>query len=358
MEVIASHLAKRRLQLIKFAQETLKIFTGSTTVAFADLAVASICNTLDKANITIDPILRVERDYKSIYSCTAIPVKHFRIFWDNGFRHGEYYDNLGLMPSMTYRYHMFCPPTHSENFNFLDSYSWMRDNGFLDVTPTDPLKLGLNLSSTAYHYIGAMFGSFHDVKSLQRPKQESEDAWYLIQELSSVQVEDNCDCWCNENNHGCSPMKLFLKSHLDERHFGDKVDYDILQQVILRHTMFEESHSHQGENPPDFVTELLRLLTFEALEMTHTCCTFEVISDDIVTDLFSTASCKPAAIFGCRAEKVREIRSCDEERLSARLLEDLMSEFTSQLRRQGSDAQAFERFITGYWRRRISEIPP
>ncbi|KAF0643237.1 hypothetical protein FPSE5266_09576 [Fusarium pseudograminearum] len=151
-------------------------------------------------------------------------------------------------------------------------------------------------------------------------------------------------------------MKLFLKSHLDERHFGDKVDYDILQQVILRHTMFEESHSHQGENPPDFVTELLRLLTFEALEITHTCCTFEVISDDIVTDLFSTASCKPAAIFGCRAEKVREIRSCDEERLSARLLEDLMSEFTSQLRRQGSDAQAFERFITGYWRRRISEI--
>ncbi|EYB25341.1 hypothetical protein FG05_13416 [Fusarium graminearum] len=120
--------------------------------------------------------------------------------------------------------------------------------------------------------------------------------------------------------------------------------------------MLEESHSGQGENPPGFVTEVLRLLTFEALDMTHTCCSFEAISDDIVIDLVSTASCKPAAIFSCRAEKAQEIRSCAEERSSARLLEDLMTEFTLQLRRQGSDAKAFEHFVAGYWRRRMSDI--
>lgn len=210
------------------------------------------------------------------------------------------------------------------------------------------VSLGLQVSQGLINYM--------QVKTLQRPKQESPDAWYLIQELSSVQFEDNCDCWCNETNRGCSPMKLFLKSVLDERHSGVKVDSNILQQVILRHKMLEESHSGQGENPPGFVTEVLRLLTFEALDMTHTCCSFEAISDDIVIDLVSTASCKPAAIFSCRAEKAQEIRSCAEERSSARLLEDLMTEFTLQLRRQGSDAKAFEHFVAGYWRRRMSDI--
>lgn len=150
-------------------------------------------------------------------------------------------------------------------------------------------------------------------------------------------------------------MKLFLKSHLNERHSGDKVDSDILQHVVLRHKMLQESHSRQGENPSSFIIELLRLLTFEALDMTHTCCSFESINEDIVKDLVSTVSCKPAAIFSCRAEKVQEIRSC-AERSSARLLEDLMAEFTLHLSRQSSDAQTFERFIAGYWRRRISEI--
>ncbi|KAL3600144.1 hypothetical protein FPOAC2_04375 [Fusarium poae] len=352
--VVASNLATRRLQLLKLAQEKLLRFFEGETVMFADLAAASICDSLDKANIPFHQSLRVERDYKSIYSCTAIPFEFFSIFWDAGFRQSRSHDKAGLLPAMTYRCHMFCPPYRKGTFDFLDSYHWMRDHDFLDVTPTDPLKLGLNRSSTAYHYIGAMFGAFFDAKTSESPN-HFPDAQCVIDELSRVQVEDQCDCWCNAADHGCSPIKLLLKSHLSERHPGIAMDFDVLRHIVFHHKIVDFWPSATGQNVTGYANELLRLLTFEALDMTHTCCTFEAVHKEIVKDMVSTASEKPAAIFSCRAERVRGIRSLAEERESAHLLEDLMSEFTPQLILQGPGPEAFELFIKGYWRQRVCE---
>ncbi|KAF5227261.1 hypothetical protein FAUST_11893, partial [Fusarium austroamericanum] len=330
------------------AAEKLGIFLESSTVTFADLTAASICKSLDKASIPIHPSLRVECDYKSIYSCAGIPFQHFRLFWESGFHDGwQRHDNLGLVPTMTYRFDMFWPAVDAPNI--YDSYSWMHANGFLGVTPTDPLKLGFNLSSTSHHYIGAMFGAFYDIH-WGRPIYTS-DLDDLMKELSSVVIEDECNCWCNTTNHGCSPMKLLLKSYLDER----RPKMDMLFHVF-RHILFHNTISDLSPSPRGFATDLLRLLTFEALEMTHTCCSIKSISEYVVNDLVSTASEKPAAIFSFRDEKVQKIRSGAEERSSAHLLEDLMSEFNLLFSQQGSDAQTFERFIAGYWRRRISEI--
>ncbi|CAG1986060.1 unnamed protein product [Fusarium graminearum] len=347
MAAVASNLGTRRVHLLKLAQERLGIFLEGTTVTFADLKAASICESLDKASIPIHRSLRVERDYKSIYSCPGIPIAHFRLFWEKGFYDGlRRHDNLGLVPTMTYRVSMFWPIQRMEISNIYDSYSWIRDNGFLNITPTDPLKLGFNISATAHHYIGAMFGAFYDFRMPDLPLSP---IFRLVDELSSVQVEDECVCWCNRTSHGCSPLKLLLKSHLDELWPG--ITFDIQRHFFLHHTVLYSSSLLRG-----FAMEVLRLLTFEALDMTHTCCTFESLGEDIVKDLVSTASERPAAIFSCQAKTVREIRSSAREISNARLLEDLMLEFTSHLSQQGPGSEVFELFIKTYWRRRMSEI--
>jgi hypothetical protein len=352
---IAFHLAKRRLQLLKMAQKKLGKFLEGTTVAFADMKASEICDSLDKANIPIHRSLRVERDYKSIYSCIAVPIYSFHLFWKNGFHHIKSYDNLGLLPAMTYRICMFEPPYGFRIRALLNAIYWLHEKRFLNDTPTDPLKLGLNLSSTAYHYIGAMFGAFYNAREFQRPQQVP-DAWLVIKPLSSIKVEDECVCWCNATDHGCSPIKLLLKSHLDERQPGIDMDFGVLRHIIFHHEILDASFSPRDKKPTGFVTEVLRLITFEALEMTHTCCKFDAISEDIIEIMVSTASLRPAAIFHCRDKKVRDIRSSAGEKSSAHLLKDLMSEFTTQLTHQDRDPGAFELFIKGYWRRRMSEL--
>ncbi|KAI6753980.1 hypothetical protein HG530_013156 [Fusarium avenaceum] len=355
MATLAFDLAKKRLQLLKMAQRKLGKFLEGTTVAFADMKAAEICDYLDRASIPFHRSLRVERDYRSIYSCAAVPVHSFYLFWEHGFHHIKSYDNLGLLPAMTYRYWMFKPPCDLEIQTFLKAIYWLHEKGFLNHTPTDPLKLGLNLSSTAYHYIGAMFGAFYDAGESQEP-QQLPDAWLVIKSLSSIKVEDECVCWCNATDHGCSPIKLLLKSHLDERQPGIRMDFGLLRHIVFHHRIFDASLSSSAKKPTGFVIELLRLLTFEALEMTHTSCTFDAISEDILEGMVSTASVRPAAIFLCRGKKVRDIRSSPGEKSSSRLLEDLMSEFTTRLTQHGQGPEAFEHFIKGYWRRRISEL--
>lgn len=355
MSTFASNLAKRRLQLLKMAQRKLSKFLEGTTVAFADMKAAEICDYLDRASIPFHRSLRVERDYRSIYSCTAVPIHSFYLLWEHGFHHIKSYDNLGLLPAMKYRFWMFEPHCDSKIRIFLEAIYWLHEKGFLNHTPTDPLKLGLNLSSTAYHYIGAMFGAFYDAREPFEPQQVP-DAWLVIKSLSNIKVRDGCVCWCNATDHGCSPVKLLLKSHLDERQSGIRMEFSLLRHIIFHHRIFDASLSPRDKNPTGFAMELLRLLTFEALEMTHTCCTFDAISEDVIESMVSTASVKPAVIFRCRDKKVLDIRSSAQERSSSHLLKDLMVEFTTQLTQQGQGPGAFEYFITGYWRRRISEL--
>jgi hypothetical protein len=250
---------------------------------------------------------------------------------------------------------MFEPPYNLEIRVFLKAIYWLHEKGLLNHTPTDPLRLGLSLSSTAYHYIGAMFGAFYDARESDMPQQVP-DAWLVINSLSGIKVEDDCICWCNATDHGCSPIKLLLKSHLDERQPGIRMEFGLLRHIIFHHGIFDASFSLRDKKPTAFVMELLRLLTFEALDMTHTCCTFDAISEDIIESMVSTASVKPAGIFHCRDKKVRDIRSSAGERSNSHLLEDFMSEFTTQLTQQGRGPGAFEHFIEGYWRRRMSEL--
>ncbi|KAF5252645.1 hypothetical protein FANTH_2540 [Fusarium anthophilum] len=100
----------------------------------------------------------------------------------------------------------------------------------------------------------------------------------------------------------------------------------------------------------DWCIEVIRFLTFEALEMTHTCCEFAVIKrPDISSKKFN-------ALMNCKPQRWQRIRSDKREQENAVLLETLMDEFIAYMVGMESSPRSLEVFVNGYWRQRISEI--
>ncbi|KAF5721691.1 hypothetical protein FMUND_3496 [Fusarium mundagurra] len=96
--------------------------------------------------------------------------------------------------------------------------------------------------------------------------------------------------------------------------------------------------------------EVIRFLTFEALEMTHTCCEFTILDrPDISSENFD-------ALINCDPGRWQKIRNDKREQENAALLETLMQEFIAYMIGMESSPRSLEIFVNGYWRQRISEI--
>ncbi|KAH8878970.1 hypothetical protein GQ53DRAFT_834573 [Thozetella sp. PMI_491] len=108
--------------------------------------------------------------------------------------------------------------------------------------------------------------------------------------------------------------------------------------------------------------EFLRLITFEALEMTHSCCRtkhFHSVSETLVVERnhFSCSSEQATTIL-CNLDpgEVYQIRTEPLEQEKSRNLEHLMEEFTAVLQDTTLSAETFEQFVWGYWRNRMPEF--
>ncbi|KAH6967386.1 hypothetical protein EDB82DRAFT_356891 [Fusarium venenatum] len=147
---------------------------------------------------------------------------------------------------------------------------------------------------------------------------------------------------------------VFLKTFLlyTSRFVPEVRDSETLHSILHGQT-FDEPHS---DGLSDLAKEALRLLTFEAFDMTHTCCFFDKIGDHYPCNLLSWDPKEDRAIFCQDPDKVVEIRSCGNEQSSIALLENLMAEFIPQLQLFNPSPLAFEGFIRTYFRRRISQL--
>ncbi|KAF5972316.1 hypothetical protein FCOIX_9393 [Fusarium coicis] len=115
------------------------------------------------------------------------------------------------------------------------------------------------------------------------------------------------------------------------------------------HTALRDATS-SGYRITVWCIEVVRFLTFEALEMTHTCCDFTTLyRPDISSESFDV-------LMNCEPERWQKIRSDKREQENAALLESLMEEFIAHMTHMESSPRSLEIFINGYWRRRMSEI--
>lgn len=143
----------------------------------------------------------------------------------------------------------------------------------------------------------------------------------LLSKVLSDDTRDNCLCACSER--GCSPLTRLLKAYYRPNSLGV---IGHLQEVV-----YSTSNAH-SRNPT--VSAILRYLTFEALEMTHTC-------HDV--SRFSVRFPDP--------EETSEIR--DEESAMIEQLDELMVEFDGKYDELGV---GIREFLDGYWHTRMDEV--
>lgn len=220
--------------------------------------------------------------------------------------------------------------------------------------------MGLNTEATGWHYFAAMCGQQYDQGRHPSPEPGPSYGWQVVRNMSQVMATDTCTCWCNIPGKGCSPLKSFWKTHGDG--ICDMVPVgrtfprarELLHHVLFHHSITSEGSQHNELS--SLTVELVRFLTFEILDMTHTCCSARAV-DATDRRLYSTPPGQKSnwgaaiVIANCSPEIVEQIRSDDLERKNADQLDDLMSDFTNQLRTLDcSSPLALQSLIWGYWR--------
>lgn len=214
---------------------------------------------------------------------------------------------------------------------------WLKKHGFLEQSATDPLGVGINTAATGWHTLALRLGHESPFRHSQRGVRSLphlDAAYGLFRDVLGVRRADACRCACSSS--GCLPSTTFFKALARRRYCHQSQDTFALFYGLGHWDAF------QGE----LASELLRYLTFENLEMTHTCCAGDELPGTADDPLFGfgTLVLRP---FGSNAEEIRDERGGLLGRLEA-----LLSEFETRLR---EGEELLVDFVWGCWRRRMGE---
>ncbi|RSL55458.1 hypothetical protein CEP54_009348 [Fusarium duplospermum] len=380
--IIAKYLSQRLRQLSELAAKFG--ITSNDDSSMPDFVTAAHwCLSLEELGEFIDPSIRVpisDDMVTTIYHFERMPLNFFPIFYAHGFIHVNACDRWGL-PPLFVRYGLFwyreeyflSQPVPNDSLELFHDLSWLRKHGLLNQKPHDPLGLGLNIDATGAHWVAAEMGSnfYLDLGDQQEADHYLSLASDLLWQLArdSYGDLDKCVCWCNSDGDGCSPIKLLYKSVAHPiRYFYEIVvsmrgefqaasitrllfDFDIFEVPTTTPTPGVKQQRERDETtnarPSTRALELVRFLTFESLEMTHTCCMLENLPKGNWYDTKVILNCTPGT--------VSDIRQSEEERRNAALLETLMNEF-SNVMQQDYHAKSLLDFIFGYWKTRVEGL--
>lgn len=268
MDVIASNLARRRLDLLSLAQQHRVVCQDLVlTSGIPDDQATYICSCLDKSGISIPLGLRVPSSYSTIYHVRGTSIYQYPILFRHGFNHISRHNSFGLLPTMM-RHHFFDPSRIIDDYgrDLEELMDWLQSQRIMDQTPTDPFDLGLNIQATSWHYLSRICDEICPATFVY------ENAKVAL----GVPAVDNCRCWCTPSGKGCTPLTTSLKSYVgvfkELKEFNEPMSFVLCN---LFHTAIRDTESG-GSHIRDWCNELIRFLTFEALEMTHTCCEVSV----------------------------------------------------------------------------------
>ena len=312
----ARKLACRRQSLMGLAEQTLtepQLANVRPGTGVLDLNAAAVVQLLRKAGVDVPTHLAVPDSYATVYVSENVDIAFFPIFFSQGFhdvnnRAGERFAPIQLAWLDNRK-----PPTDDravdERLFGSDLLQWLESHGFLDLAPANVQSLETNTQATGWHILAT--------RMAWKPLNENTISYFP--DVIASRASDGCRCACS--NTGCLPLTTALKTTRRYPKSWWRKDSELWEMV-------------QGET----AGELLRFLTFEALEMTHTCC------KDIRV--------RPPGYYSLRLFEgsVEEIH--DEEQELHRRLEELLSEFGTHLEDSG---EGLRDFVWGFWRERMAE---
>ncbi|KAF4978381.1 hypothetical protein FZEAL_5222 [Fusarium zealandicum] len=372
VQVIAKHLAERLRSLNTLASNLGIVEKPRKNHGVLDFtAAAHLCLTIENMGEVIDPILRIptaddaDDVPPTIYHLEGTRLEHFQVFYENGFEHIHIMDSEGFPPVFLHFEDMikYIKLPHRSTEEFYGLISWLERHGGFRQKPHDPLQLGLNVHATGAHYIASSLG----LLQLTSHNEEHFEfgltlATGLMTSLDHAGIRDDCVCWCNPNGEGCSPLSHIYKVQghqvssrsLRIRNLGMYLLWGWRQDLILTFLFgfdilstpndaeVEEAATNQISTR---ALEVVRLLTFEALEMRHTCCMLKRLDAPLWRD----------AIMDCDPFTKHTIREDPHEQESALLLDSLMEEFTECMRTDYR-GETLQSFIFGPWLERIQDL--
>ncbi|KAK3989395.1 hypothetical protein QBC44DRAFT_327682 [Cladorrhinum sp. PSN332] len=369
MAVIAKHLAERHKQLLILARAHLPV--GLLRASWhrpdyvPDEDASELCSMLLGAGIPVSQSLRVPETFQGVYHLN-VDVTSMPAFAEAGFLGYNSPSAIGLRPVMrsTGLMPWLLPPEGPSFRKTFEVVKWFTDLGCFDESPEDPKALSINTTATGWHFVAAMFGRTFWIFNDSR-QSEYELAFAACSFLRQLlfKPSDGCTCWCSPGGNGCSPMNSLYKAHCrPSRTYRETYNISWTLHAFFHHPISDQTaDSIEPPSPSKRSLELVRFLTFEALEMTHTCCAmsclFHKYGDPscLRPDDWPRDPCAEyIALKNCDAETVNRAR--DKEQDLAQQLESLMSEVTVQMANMPDSPRALENFVWGYWRRRISRL--
>ncbi|KAH7120525.1 hypothetical protein EDB81DRAFT_861623 [Dactylonectria macrodidyma] len=341
---VAEHSADRRKKLKSIAYSTLTpeklAQLGVNDEDFPDGRASSIIDEVLEAGGSIPSALTVPDDYEGVYIDGNLDIEHFRIFYDAGFREFNLHQAQNILSLICARFgSIFDPTPGALNSSVLsdDTMLWLENTFRLDQPISmlgnsftlERLWLDVNTSATIWHHL-ALISAF-DISDSRKGKQPQAPSCRFFKQAFGSLCRDTCRCRCSPD--GCLPVTMWLKGLVSPPNsFFLPMCTGHLDQADRRWSILTQVSS-----------EILTFLTFEALEMTHTCCEHSFgVTRQYVRKIYPIM----------RAGIKENIEIEDEEQVLGLRLEQLVNEFLSQLQ---SSKQPLREFVYGYWSKRMAE---
>lgn len=261
-----SHLRNRRQRLLQLAQSHPSIIsTGRLPLAtdkLPDVNAPLIVELLRVNKVTILPALDASTPrgmFEPIFHILS-DKRSASLFFRNGFR------------DIDSSFNGQRPLTAGTQWRRDPKYlQWLVDNG-ADISrllvPTCQIPDSANIRGTfATHSIMHNIGSWGDYQERSQ-RDRANSVSNLISRILPLSVQDSCICACS--NESCTPLVYLLKSIRT-----DESGNSLWRSNILEH---KAELIVQNFEPLDDAIDVqlqlssIRWITFEALELTHTCC--------------------------------------------------------------------------------------
>ncbi len=339
---LLSTFQERRRKLFELAKDTLPAEVWADldvpTDRLLDERAAEIQRFLVDADIGIPKSISVPQRRGTVYHYPCWSVKQADQLWDLGFRDIDAWDEYGYTPLMSLQ-------PHSD----LGNAQWLLHHGadprreIRYIHDDNDDKRNHVAGFTALHCIAYEFG-LDPMRNLTR---KVSPALQVVDEPSLTFKEllvksvwyDDCHCACSSS--GCTPFATLLKAinHPNRHIYAETSEKPSeIRRLVVHHL---EILGHPDSSAPmrsEIAEEVIRFETFEALQLSHTCCD----SDTFI-------SYRPYRRY--TPEDVREIHEEWEERLSKH--ENLVSEFCHKFQELGGTLTSF---LEGYWQTRMEEV--
>lgn len=330
---------------------------------------ASIAESMLRKRLHVpESLVNLSPPKGTVYHCAYLNLRQAAAFWEAGFRNVDELDGRGQSPLMMQPNSWFGLSgklnvtmelqlwfvMHGADIHRRQKYAWQLDgrvDGFYNNRRASPRHQVVS-STTALHYLANGWGreiyrgldwgrqQMPEEPVLHSPLTLTDKSKTFMRTVLTDTVCDRCNCACSAQ--GCraytmiekSVLRLYLKYSIPRPYL--KYSRKDCREAALNVTLALAGFLGVDQSDLELLRrDMLRVITFNALRLRHTCCAWH---GGVIAEFADEEN----------RDEVRE-----EQKEQVEILETLLPEFESKLKEM---AIPFVQFVKGCWRKRMRDV--